>query len=305
MNTVQRDTQDPLYVLQERRTQLLSKNSLMIPRDLFARGDADVIRPRRQLDVLALVETLHNGRDLNEPTSSSVKVVALIDSGCTGNVMDKMFAQLHGFNAKPLPRAIPVKNADGSENRAGPVTHYTELLVTIQGHVERIPVALTDLGTAPLFLGHDWLKFHNREIDWAKGTVEFSRCPDSCGTPHDDEHEDPLADQGLEPGDRLFAFDIESYTRLKMEHQDALYMRAFQTHASKIAEQQSTEKKQQTFAERDPSAYHDFKDIFNKEDFNKLPELAPYAHAIELTKDAKPIHQKVYPMAPAEQEALD
>ena len=60
-----------------------------------------------------------------------MKVVALIDSGCTGSVIDQAFAQLHGFEAKPLPRPIPVKNADGSANRSGPITHYVDLLVTI------------------------------------------------------------------------------------------------------------------------------------------------------------------------------
>ena len=107
----------------------------------------------------------------------------------------------------------PVKNADGSPNRSQNITHYVELLVTIQGHAEKIPVALADLGSAPLFLGHDWLEFHNPDINWRKGTIDFTRCPDSCGTLHNDEEEDPLADEGLEPGDRLFAFDIESLLR--------------------------------------------------------------------------------------------
>ena len=301
LNTVKRED-DPLQV---RRALLASKDSLTIPRDLLPEKKADVIRPRRQLDVPALVETLSTGRDLRDDSPSAVKVVALVDSGCTSSVMDKTFAKLHGFNAKPLSRSIPVKNADGSTNRSGPVTHYVELLVTIQGHAERIPVALADLGTAPLFLGHDWLKYHNPEVNWALGTLEFSRCPESCGTLHNDAHEDPLADQGLEPGDRLFAFDIESYARIQMDYIEAVHARAFQTHASKIAEQQAATKKEQTFAERVPSAYHDFKDVFDKEEFDKLPERTPYDHVIELTKDAKPLHMKTYPMAPADQEALD
>ena len=129
LNTVKRED-DPLQV---RRTLLASKDSLTIPRDLLPEKKADVIRPRRQLDVPALVETLSTGRDLRDDSPSAVKVVALVDSGCTSSVMDKTFAKLHGFNAKPLSRSIPVKNADGSTNRSGPVTHYVELLVTIQG----------------------------------------------------------------------------------------------------------------------------------------------------------------------------
>ena len=115
LNTVKRED-DPLQV---RRTLLASKDSLTIPRDLLPEKKADVIRPRRQLDVPALVETLSTGRDLRDDSPSAVKVVALVDSGCTSSVMDKTFAKLHGFNAKPLSRSIPVKNADSSTNWSG------------------------------------------------------------------------------------------------------------------------------------------------------------------------------------------
>ncbi|VDC06875.1 unnamed protein product, partial [Peniophora sp. CBMAI 1063] len=62
---------------------------------------------------------------------------------------------------------------------------------------------------------------------------------------------------------------------------------------------------EKTFQEHVPSAYHDFKDIFDKEEFDQLPPCTPYDHALELTKEFKPIHMKNYPMAPAEREALD
>ncbi|VDB94721.1 unnamed protein product [Peniophora sp. CBMAI 1063] len=146
---------------------------------------------------------------------------------------------------------------------------------------------------------------NNPEINWTLGVIDFSHCPDLCEMLHDDE-DDPLADEGLELGDQLFAFDIESYARFDMDYRNTLHTRAFQTHTSKIAEQKaSQEKEKKTFQERVPSAYHDFKDIFNKEEFDQLPPCTPYDHALELTKDFKPIHMKNYPMAPAEQEALD
>ena len=65
---------------QQRRTALESKSSLTIPRD------SDVVRPRRQLDIPALLQS---------PTDEdlSVVVVALLDSGCTGTVMDIEFAR--------------------------------------------------------------------------------------------------------------------------------------------------------------------------------------------------------------------
>ena len=54
-----------------------------------------------------------------------------------------------------------------------------------------------------------------------------------------------------------------------------------------------------------PSAYHDFRDIFEKEDFDKLPDRRPYDHVIELVKGARPVDCKVYPLTLSEQEELD
>jgi len=31
-----------------------------------------------------------------------------------------------------------------------------------------------------VFLGYDWLEKHNPEIDWKKGTINFTRCPKNC-----------------------------------------------------------------------------------------------------------------------------
>lgn len=49
----------------------------------------------------------------------------------------------------------------------------------------------------------------------------------------------------------------------------------------------------------------DFKDLFDKDDFDKLPERRPYDHVIELIKGAKPVDCKIYLPTLAEQEELD
>ena len=35
----------------------------------------------------------------------------------------------------------------------------------------------TSLGQERIFIGHDWLRKHNPEIDWETGKVTISRCP--------------------------------------------------------------------------------------------------------------------------------
>src|ERR1700723_3286763 len=96
----------------------------------------------------------------------------------------------------------------------------------VQDHVERMQFAVTDLGKTNIFIGHDWLKYHNPSIDWQKNTLLLDRCPHSCSfitnfsdldadetwstntQQHDETHP-------LEEGERLFAFDIDGYLKSK------------------------------------------------------------------------------------------
>ena len=54
-----------------------------------------------------------------------------------------------------------------------------------------------------------------------------------------------------------------------------------------------------------PKPYQEFKDVFAKESFDKLPEWKKWDHAIELVPNAHMFSTKVYPLAPVEQKQLD
>jgi hypothetical protein len=55
---------------------------------------------------------------------------------------------------------------------------------------------------------------HNPNIDWSKGMVAFSRCPESCGLLKDaDASEDLWEGQGVKDGDHIFAFNAEGYLK--------------------------------------------------------------------------------------------
>src|SRR5882672_5089021 len=54
-----------------------------------------------------------------------------------------------------------------------------------------------------------------------------------------------------------------------------------------------------------PKPYQEFKDIFAKESFNKLPDQKKWDDAIKLIPDAQTFSTKVYPLAPVEQKQLD
>jgi len=43
---------------------------------------------------------------------------------------------------------------------------FVEMRMVVQDHVERIQLAVANIGKTELFIRHEWLKKHNPSIDW-------------------------------------------------------------------------------------------------------------------------------------------
>ena len=171
----------------------------------------------RKLELKATVTTLDTG--------STTNAAALLDSGCEGSCIDRKFVHAQGYNTKTLPRPIPVMLADGTAAAEGPITEMVTLNLRIGHHVERIDFAITDLGSQPIFLRHDWLKEHNPTIDWRTGTLEFDRCPAQC---------QPLRSYAMtsDEEDDLLEMPMElwrkaTYDQLRRADQDPRFLHAF------------------------------------------------------------------------------
>ena len=104
--------------------------------------------------------------------------------------------------------------------------------------------------------------------------------PNLMATDNDDEGEEP---------ERLFAINHSYLQNLSTE----------------IAIQSGKPKQTQTFEEVVPEAYHEFKDVFDKETFNKLPPRRPWDHTIELFPGDHKVDCKMYNLTSAEQKELD
>ena len=111
-------------------------------------------------------------------------------------------------------------NTDGTLNNGGSITCTVTLRLTIGRHLERITFGVTNLGNSDLFLGHEWLKYHNPTIDWEESTLKFNRYPKQCRqlswTLEPEDKEDPEVVEGfpegiVEEGEHVFAFDFYSY----------------------------------------------------------------------------------------------
>ena len=105
----------------------------------------------------------------------------MVDCGLTDSCIDAQFIRENGIKTQNLPVSIPVFNADGTGSAAGALEEYVEVGIAVGMHEEDVvKLAVTALGSANIYLGHDWLSKHNPEIDWETGDVKMTRCPPSC-----------------------------------------------------------------------------------------------------------------------------
>lgn len=83
----------------------------------------------------------------------------------------------------------------------------------------------------------------------------------------------------IEEGESLILVDFE-------EAIEEITIGAFQSQASKMAEEANREeqqrKEQQSVYEQVPAHYREFIDVFQKKEFDALPKRRPWDHAIEL-----------------------
>jgi hypothetical protein len=121
----------------------------------------------------------------------------------------------------------------------------------------------------------------------------FDQCPDECGyiSSLNDLDGDPEVETSttipLAEGDKLYAFYIEGYLKIR-------------THATDLAIEAGKNKKVKTFEKTVPKHYHGYKDVFDKKDFDQLPDRRSWDHAIEITTGFEPVDCKIYPLNPQE-----
>jgi hypothetical protein len=199
----------------------------------------------------------------------------LVDCGCTVSCINRTLVSKHSLPLHKLPHPIRASNADGSANTAGLITEFVDLELEIgspQGpHRERISLPVTNLGEGGIFLGHDWLRSHNPEIDWVQDRISFTRCPSSCSMINSIDGKT----NGEYNGMRQLVFpDVSDIRAVKPDDL--------------------------------PEQIRDFIDVFDVSNFDHLPEHREWDHAINL-KPGSPsqLRGRVYPLSTKEQAELD
>ena len=221
---------------------------------------------------------------LETPSGEILDVITLLDSGCTGITIDERFAKEKGLKTYKLPVPIPVYNVDGSINSAGSIREFAIVKMRIGDHSKQITMAMSNLSTHPIFLGYDWLKKYNPQINWKAKTLQFM-----CNNEHVSSLLDPeINNKEVEP-EWLFMIDYE-------------YFRNLSTDIAIIA---GESKQTKTFKEIVPEAYHEYKDIFAKEMFDELSSCWPWDHTIKLLPGNHKVNCKTYNLTTAKQKELE
>ncbi|EGN91392.1 hypothetical protein SERLA73DRAFT_80566 [Serpula lacrymans var. lacrymans S7.3] len=179
-------------------------------------------------------------------TLQSETVEALLDSGCTGSCIDSQFVKDKRYETRKIPRPIPVYNADGTLNKNGAINEFVILLMEIDGHVEKIHLAVTNLD-----------RLERIEVDL------FERCPEEC-RPRiqiSDPEEDPeIFFEELGEDERMIQVNLHNFEDATIDDQ-YYHIRAQGTMAQKLAEAAGKDRKEGGFEKIVPEHLHQYKDI--------------------------------------------
>jgi len=163
----------------------ISENLIVVPTEIVRNRHPKWEQRLPSKLVIALVEdgstSLKLKVELETTDTGEVKSInSFMDSGATGEFIDRHYAKSNQLHTQKLSEPIPVYNVDRTLNEAGSTTEVVDLILRYQNHLEWTLFAVTGLGKQKLILVHSWLRKHNPEIDWVTGEVKMSRCPPQC-----------------------------------------------------------------------------------------------------------------------------
>jgi hypothetical protein len=102
------------------------------------------------------------------------EVTFLVDSGCTGDIINSKFMFKHKLPWVKWSKPVRVTGADGSPIEGAGVRYTTPLTMRIGHHQEEISCEIGQLEEGISgYLPIEWLTKHNAEIDWETGVDQI------------------------------------------------------------------------------------------------------------------------------------
>ncbi|SGZ31527.1 BQ5605_C045g12195 [Microbotryum silenes-dioicae] len=226
---------------------------------------------------------------------------AMIDSGSQLNLISRDYVNSLRIPQVTIPDAHIVEAFDG--HLAQPITHQTALIdLNIGDHHEEIQLNISTIAHYPIILGIPWLKLHNSSVSWSKHIVHFDsdHCSKSClaVTPmvHTLSRHPIYGDFSTTPSTSLDISGIQHPEQLD----DAIKVVAtteFAHLGRSDATQDATTKDPRALV---PPQYHDYLDVFDEKEADKLPPRHPYDHSIPLDPSIKVPAGRLYPLNESE-----
>jgi len=108
----------------------------------------------------------------------------LVNSGYTHTEINKYLVKEKKIKMESLETPFKVYNTNRTKNRKA--TQFVSLEMKINGHIENISIVVTDLDSMDIFLGYDWLVKHNLQVNYNKGTIQFTTCLKEYKTSYQD-----------------------------------------------------------------------------------------------------------------------
>jgi len=122
---------------------------------------------------------------------------------------------------------------------------------------------VTDLGKRDVFLGHEWLQWHNLSIDWQSSKLYLDKCRHWCRKVSIKEEPEDIGKKTneIEKGGRILFINMEE----EVLRQNEIEIR-------RVKEANGNAK----FEDVVPEEYWEFKkEVFDKKAFDKLPPRRP------------------------------
>jgi hypothetical protein len=258
--------------------------------------------------------------------TKAAEAIALVDSGATGNLINKAYVQKHNIQKDPLERPVLLKGANGAE---GAITHVVNLgmeLYNSEGekHEENIRMYVANIDTHDVILGTPWLIKHNPSINWASYDITFTWCPEICKQGNKQRHTKPaqwtVEDNNEEPAEE----HIESwctqqqhevwisklskqrpvFARISGLEQTSYDLTKWSNMAQKLAQEAAKKKVEKPVTEMVPHGYHDYLDVFSEERAKQFPKSRSWDHKIETKPGYIPRGCRVNKLSPVEDNLL-
>jgi len=205
------------------------------------------------------------------------EVHALIDSGATGNFIEKQYAESLQLRVRPKNKPEIVTAVTGNPQW---ITHEAIVNLEAKTHKEVVRLEIVEIAKDKIILGMPWLRRHNPEIDWLRGTLKFSRC--TCG-------------KGGEPTTRADTPEVKLYP---VSYRTIKRIGAKDPTSVRRVWIKSLEHQKEGETSQPPPVYGKYGTLFSEPtgDIDLQPH-QPWDHEIKLKEGTEPTSGPIYPMS--------